>query len=86
MGNLYNNSFVSVVVVLTRQDNVGDSNRVMLSSKQLLETNTKFWCLDMLQKIYSIRRKSLDKDLHLEEQGLRTHLNILQLGFSWLNG
>ena len=42
MGNLYNNNFVSVVVVLTRQDNVGDSNRVMLSSKQLLETNTKF--------------------------------------------
>ena len=42
MGNLYNNSFVSVVVVLTRQDNVRDSNRVMLSSKQLLETNTKF--------------------------------------------
>ena len=42
MGNLYNNSFVSVVVVLTRQNNVGDSNRVMLSSKQLLETNTKF--------------------------------------------
>ena len=42
MGNLYNNSFVSVVVVLTRQDDVRDSNRVMLSSKQLLETNTKF--------------------------------------------